>query len=523
MSAISILNPKAEIARAHQALAINVSAAKGLSEMMKSNLGPKGTMKMLVSGAGDIKITKDGNVLLQEMVKLSYIGFNEVEVWNHLDCDLNRGDDEAREPTIVDGCHPRVITDGLAEAKVEALKILDSLKIPVEMERGFLIDVAKSSLRTKVTPALADHLAAICTDAVLAILEKDTKSLDLNMIEILDMQHRNEMGSVLVSGLVLDHGGRHPDMPSKLENCFILTCNVSLEYEKTEVNAGFFYSTSEKREQLLASEREFIDQRVAKIIELKHLVCPPGSDKSFVVINQKGIDPFSLDMLAKEGILGLRRAKRRNMERLSLACGGMAMNSLDGLTPDCLGWAGSVYEHVLGENKFTYVENCKNPKSVTILLKAPTKYGMVQMNDAIRDGLRALSNAILDGAVIPGAGAFELKVYKGLGQMAVNNRSVIGVRLLTKAILCIPKVLVANSGHDAQLIVNRALYSDKKEGAGDLITGLDLENGGLFNPAAAGIYDVYSAKRQLIDASCVVVTNLLLTDEIMRAGLSSLK
>ncbi|ODM96353.1 T-complex protein 1 subunit zeta 1 [Orchesella cincta] len=145
------------------------------------------------------------------------------------------------------------------------------------------------------------------------------------------------------SGLVLDHG-RHPDMPSRLENCFILTCNVSLEFEKTEVNARFFYSTSKKREQLLASERKFIDQRVAKLIELKHLVCPPGSDKSFVVINQKGIDPLSLDMLAKGGILGLRRAKRRNMERLSLACGGTAMNSLDGLTPDCLGWAGSVYE-----------------------------------------------------------------------------------------------------------------------------------------------------------------------------------
>jgi T-complex protein 1 subunit zeta len=113
------------------------------------------------------------------------------------------------------------------------------------------------------------------------------------------------------------------------------------------VNSGFFYKNAEDREKLLASEREFIEQRVKKIIALKREVCPEGSDKSFVVINQKGIDPLSLDMLAKEGILALRRAKRRNMERLSLACGGMAMNSLDDMTAECLGYAGTVYEHVL--------------------------------------------------------------------------------------------------------------------------------------------------------------------------------
>lgn len=123
----------------------------------------------------------------------------------------------------------------------------------------------------------------------------------------------------------------------------------------SEVNAGFFYSTAEKREALLASEREFIDQRVQKIIELKQKVCPPGSGKNFVVINQKGIDPLSLDALAKEGILGLRRAKRRNMERLSLACGGMAMNSLEDLTPECLGYAGNVYEHVLVRGFVTFI------------------------------------------------------------------------------------------------------------------------------------------------------------------------
>lgn len=199
----------------------------------------------------------------------------------------------------------------------------------------------------------------------------------------------------------MDHGCRHPDMPKRLTNAYILTCNVSMEYEKSEVNSGFFYKTAEEREKLVAAEREFIEQRVKKVIELKKKLCN-NNGKNFVVINQKGIDPMSLDMLAKEGIMALRRAKRRNMERLSLACGGIALNHLDDIQESQLGFAGIVYEHVLGENKYTFVEECKNPQSVTILMKGPNKHTLCQIKDAVRDGLRACNNAIEDKAVIPG-------------------------------------------------------------------------------------------------------------------------
>ena len=139
------------------------------------------------------------------------------------------------------------------------------------------------------------------------------------------MKHKLTTDSKLVQGLVLDHGSRHPDMPKRLEDCFILTCNISLEYEKSEVNSGFFYSNAEQREKLVAAEREYTDLRVRAIIDLKKKVCG-DSGKGFVVINMKGIDPISLDLMAKEGIMALRRAKKRNMERLILACGGMEIS-----------------------------------------------------------------------------------------------------------------------------------------------------------------------------------------------------
>lgn len=236
-------------------------------------------------------------------------------------------------------------------------------------------------------------------------------------------------------------------MPKELKNAYVLTCNVSLEYEKTEVNASFFYKTAEEREMMVKAEREFIDRRVRKIIELKKKVCD-GTDKTFIVINQKGIDPQSLDMLAEEGIVGLRRAKRRNMERLTLACGGEQMNSVDDLTEDCLGYAGHIYEHVLGEQKFTFMEDVKNPKSVSILIKGPNKHTLTQVKDAVNDGLRAVKNAIDDNCVVPGAGAVEMAIYTHLRSILkdVKGKARLGVEAYADAILVIPKTLAKNSG-----------------------------------------------------------------------------
>lgn len=301
---------------------------------------------------------------------------------------------------ISEGLHPRVVAEGFDKARVKTLELLEKLKIPIELNRENLFDVARTSLKTKLHQKIADLLTEVCVDAILAIKQSD-KPVDLHMIELMEMQHKTETDTSLVKGLVLDHGARHPDMPKKVTNAYILTCNVSMEYEKSEVNSGFFYKTAEEREKLVQAEREFIEQRVKKVIALKKKVCD-GTNKGFVVINQKGIDPMSLDLLAKEGILALRRAKRRNMERLALACGGVAMNHLDDLHESQLGFAGLVYEHVLGENKYTFVEECKVPQSVTILIKGPNKHTITQIKDAVRDGLRAVNNAIEDKAVVPG-------------------------------------------------------------------------------------------------------------------------
>jgi len=238
-----------------------------------------------------------------------------------------------------------------------------------------------------------------------------------------------------------------------------------------------------------------------------------------VVINQKGIDPLSLDLFAKEGILALRRAKRRNMERLTLAAGGSQVNSVDDLNPSVLGFANEVSEQTLGDEKYTFIEGVKNPFSCTILVKGPNQHTITQIKDAIRDGLRAVKNAIEDGSVVPGAGAFEIALADTLYHFKdqVEGREKLGVQAFADAILIIPKTLAVNSGFDQ----TDSLVALQKEYRAGHVVGLDVTTGEPIDPQTAGIWDNFRVKRQILHAAPTVAGQLLLVDEIVRAGKSA--
>mmetsp|Transcript_47093 Transcript_47093/g.86357 ORF Transcript_47093/g.86357 Transcript_47093/m.86357 type:complete len:534 (-) Transcript_47093:50-1651(-) len=526
---VTVVNSKADVLKASQALAVNLNAAKGLQEVMKSNLGPRGTLKMLVGGAGQIKITKDGSVLLGEM-QIQHPTASMIARAATAQDDIT-GDGttsgviligelmKLSESYLADGLHPRLIAEGFDIAREETLNFLESFKVPLPNpldDREKLVSVARTSLRTKIVPSIADSMAEAVVDAVRTI-KRPNEALDLHMVEIMHMKHKLVTDTQLVRGLVLDHGSRHPDMPKKLENCYILTCNVSLEYEKSEVNAGFFYSSADQRDKLVESERRFTDEKVKKIIELKKAVCTEENKKSFVIINQKGIDPPSLEMLAHEGIIALRRAKRRNMERLPLAIGGVAVNSVDDLDADDLGYADVVYEQTLEDEKYTFIEGVKNPHSCTLLIKGAHDHHIGQMKDAIRDGLRSVQNAIEDACLVPGAGAFELAAHVHLEQFkrTVEGKPRLGVEIFANALLVIPKTLIDNSGLDVQEKLLRILGERESKKSP---VGLNVATGNPMDPALEGVWDNYCVKKQMLGLGPVLAEQLLLVDEVIRAG-----
>jgi len=523
---LNFINPKAEVLKSIQALAMNINAAMGLQDIMKSNLGPKGTLKMLVGGAGQIKLTKDGNVLLHEMQIQHPTATMIARAATAQDDIVGDGTTsnvlfigemlKQAQRLIQEQVHPRVITEGYELAKKECLKFLEEFKFAPEIDKPLLISVARTSLNTKLPPVLANQMVEIVVDAVNIIKIPDAP-IDLHMIEIMHMQHKLSTDTRLVKGLVLDHGGRHPDMPKRLTNCYILTCNVSLEYEKTEVNSQFFFSNAEDREKLSRSERRFTDERCQKIIDLKKKVCD-GTDKSFVVLNEKGVDPICLEAFAKENIIALRRTKRRNMERIVLACGGSAVNSVEELSIDDLGYADEVNEQSLGEEKYTFIEGVKNPRSCTILIKAPNEHTIAMIKDAIRDGLRSVKNVYDDKSVVPGAGSFEIAANLHLHEYCktVEGKAKLGIQAFAESLLVIPKVLAENSGYDIQesiILLKDEYYKNSK-----LAVGLNLITLGTVSPIKEQIYDNYITKKNWLHIAPTLAQQLLLVDEIMRAG-----
>jgi len=288
-----------------------------------------------------------------------------------------------------------------------------------------------------------------------------------------------------------------------------------LKSKKAVDNVIYQYKTAEGRQDFVSQERKFIDDRCAKIIALKRQVCE-SNQCGFVIINQKGIDPPSLQLLANEGILALRRAKRRNMERCPLACGGFAINSLEDLSKDALGFAEHVYQHKLGEETFTFLEGVKNPFSCTILMKGPSKHIIEQIKDAIRDGIRAVKNTFDDGYIVPGGGAFEIAAHAELMKYkdSVSGRAKFGIQAFADALLVIPKTLAANSGFD---VIESILKLQEAHSKG-IVVGIDVQTGEPFDPDTEGVYDNYIVTRNFIENSTVMAIQLLLVDGILKAG-----
>ncbi|KFP74679.1 T-complex protein 1 subunit zeta, partial [Apaloderma vittatum] len=348
---------------------------------------------------------------------------------------------------ISEGLHPRIVAEGFEIAKEKALEVLEQVKVTKEMDRETLMDVARTSLRTKVHTELADVLTEAVVDSVLTV-RKPGEPIDLHMVEIMEMKHKSETDTASAE--------QKPAVPSLGTAAFCV-----LSYSRGVVTSGF---TS----------------------------CKAGAN----------LCVFSL--------------------RLTLACGGAAMNSVEDLTPDCLGHAGLVYEYTLGEEKYTFIEKCDNPRSVTLLIRGPNKHTLTQIKDAVRDGLRAVKNAIEDGCVVPGAGALEVAVANALVKHKPNvkGRAQLGVQAFADALLIIPKVLAQNSGYDPQETLVKVQTEHAESGQ---LTGVDLNTGEPMVAAAAGIWDNYNVKKQLLHSCTVIASNILLVDEIMRAGMSSLK
>jgi thermosome len=517
---VLILKEGTARSRGREAQRNNIMAARIIGEVLKTTLGPRGMDKMLIDSLGDITITNDGAAILKEMEVEHPAAKMMVEIAKTQDDMVGDGTTTAvvlasellkkAEELLDQNIHPTVIVSGYRKAAQKAMEIIDKIATPVDIEdRETLRKVALTSMASKAVGPAKEHLAEIAIDAVKQIVEQrgDRRIADIDNIQIIKKTGKSLFESQLVRGLIVDKEVVHPGMPKKLENAKIALLDCPLEIEKTEFSA-------EIRIRDPLQMKAFLDQETKMLKEMVDKIKASGAN---VVFCQKGIDDMAQHFLAKEGILAVRRVKQSDMEKLARATGGRIITDLDDLTPQDLGEAGLVEERKIGEDKMVFVEKCKDPRSVAILIRAGLERMVDEAERALTDALSVVSDVIEHNKIVAGGGAVEVEIAKGLREYAtkVGGREQLAIEAFADAIEVIPRTLAENAGLEPiDIIVELRAAHEKKYGED---VGVNVFTGKTENMKNNGVVEPVIVKEQAVKSAAESASMILRIDDVIAA------
>ena len=507
--------------RGREAQRNNITAARIVAEVLKTTLGPRGMDKMLVDSLGDVTITNDGATILKEIEVEHPAAKMMVEVAKAQDNEVGDGTTTAvvlagellyrAEELLDQNIHPTVIVSGFKKAAQKAKEILEKVSKPVDLEdRETLKKIAITSMASKAVGNAREHLAEIAIDAVKQIIEKrgDKLVADIDNVQIIKKEGKSLLDTELVKGVVIDKEVLHPGMPKRVENAKIALLNCPLEVEKTEFDAEIRIRDPSQMKAFLDKEAQMLKEMVEKIKRT-------GAN---VVFCQKGIDDVAQHFLAKEGILAVRRVKKSDMEKLARATGGRIVTNLDDLSEKDLGKAGLVEERKVGEDKMVFVEDCENPKSVAILIRAGLERLVEEADRALHDSLSVIADIVKNNRIVAGGGAVEMEIARGLDDYAatVGGREQIAIKAFAKAVEAIPKTLAENAGLDPVDIMVALRAAHKEPGKESY--GVDVFTGDIVDMYEKGVIEPMSVKEQAIKSAAEVASMILRIDDVIAAS-----
>ncbi|KYH42226.1 MAG: thermosome subunit, partial [Candidatus Bathyarchaeota archaeon B63] len=424
-------------------------AARVIAEAIRSTLGPRGMDKMLVDSLGDITITNDGAAILDEIEVEHPAAKMMVEVAKTQDDMVGDGTTTSvvlagellkkAEDLLDQNIHPTIIVSGYRKAAKKAMEVMDKIGIAVDLDdKETLKKVAVTSMRSKAVGTAREHLAEIAIEAVEQIAEKrgDRWVADIDNVQIIKKEGKSLHDTELVRGVILDKEVVHSGMPKRVEEAKIALLNCPLEVEKTEFSA-------EIRIRDPSQMKAFLDQETTMLREMVEKIKKVGAN---VLICQKGIDDMAQHFLAKEGILAVRRAKESDMEKLST--GGRIVTNIEDLKPEDLGYAKLVEERKIGDDKMVFIEGCKDPRSVSVLIRAGLERMVDEAERAMHDALSVVADVFEKNRIVVGGGAVEAEVAKELRKYAVQvgGREQLAIEAFADAVEAIPRTLAENAG-----------------------------------------------------------------------------
>jgi thermosome len=517
---VLVLKEGSERSRGKEALHRNITAVKVVAESVRSALGPKGMDKMLVDSFGDVTITSDGRTILDEMDIQHPAAKMLVEVSKAQDNEAGDGTTSvviisgellSRAEELIDkNVHATIIIDGYKQAAEKALETLEKIAITVNPNStDYLKKAAMTSMASKLIADYKEFFADLAVKAMLEVSEKDGKNwkIDVDDVKVEKKTGEALKDTSLINGIVLDKEVTHSGMPKRVEKAKIALLDTSLENEKTEYDAKLNIETPDQIE-------AFLNQEEAMLKEMTDKITTAGAN---VVICQKGIDDMVQHFLARKGVLAVRRAKKSDMEKLAKATGGKIVTKLDEIKPADLGYAALVEERRVGDDKMTFIEGCKNPQAVTILIRGGTERLTAEAERSLHDALCVIRDIIQDPQVVAGGGAPELEMAITLRKYAETfpGKEQLAVTVFAESLESIPNTLAENAGLQPIDVLSELR---SKHDAGETWAGIEVREGKVRDMSKIGVFEPLTVKRQIIKSASEAAMMILKIDDIIAAG-----
>jgi thermosome len=495
----------------------NIEAAKLVAELVKSTLGPRGLDKMLVDSIGDVTITNDGATILKEIDAQHPSAKMMVEISKTIDTEVGDGTTSSvifggtllakAQELLSKDVHSSVIIDGYQAASEKALEILDEVSKKVSPnDKKILVNIAKTSMESKLISEDNDSLSQIVVDAILNITQTENEKsfVDLDSIKVEKKAGGSIQDTALITGIVLDKEIVHSGMPTEIQNAKIAIINAALEIEKTETNAEIRISDPTQMEMFLEEENRMLKAMVDKL----HTI---GAN---VVICQKGIDDMAQHFLAKNGILAIRRVKESDMAKLAKATGGRISTNIDDISDKDLGSAKRVHQKKVETDKWVFVEGCKNPQSVTLLIRGASQRVIDEVDRSIHDSFMVVKDVIETPKIVAGGGAPEALLASFLKDWSnkFDGRQQLAIKKYAEALEIIPLTIAENAGMDP---IDTMVKLRAKQSEGKKWSGINAKEGKVSDMLSQNIIEPLVVKEQIIKSATETASMILRIDDVI--------